>query len=46
MSYNFRYSGINYNDFNAGPGICVSVFTQGCKNQDNFDKMVFVNFYK
>ncbi len=33
MSYNFRYSGINYNDFNAGPGICVTVFTQGCPHR-------------
>ena len=33
MSYNFRYGGINYNDFNAGPGICVTVFTQGCPHR-------------
>ena len=33
MSYNFKYSGINYNDFNAAPGICVTVFTQGCPHR-------------
>lgn len=33
MKYNFKYSGINYNDFNAGPGICVTVFTQGCPHR-------------
>ena len=33
MKYNFKYSGINYNDFNAAPGICLTVFTQGCPHR-------------
>lgn len=33
MKYNFKYSGINYNDFSAAPGICLTVFTQGCPHR-------------
>ncbi len=33
MSYTLRYSGINYNDFNAAPGISLTVFTQGCPHR-------------
>ena len=33
MSNNFNYSGINYNDLAAAPGICVSYFAQGCPHR-------------
>ena len=25
-----KYAGVNYNDMSAAPGVCVSVFLQGC----------------
>ena len=28
-----RYNEINFNDFNAAPGICVTLFTQGCPHR-------------
>lgn len=39
-----RYSGIIYNDFSAAPGVCLTLFTQGCPhkckgchNQESWD---------